>query len=175
MILWKKTLGLWGGRVHQANHISCPYSIQSSAQTVLQPGITHAKVHLRSGSTEALLTRDMASATLSGLLNLTTSNKAVKASLEALRVHPVERTLPKQKSFYLKSIMSRYFSFCYSHFLTWTLLGHDMRLCSLCYINNDRTAFSRQKMQGLRQRWRYLRPKLQHPVCRLGLCQRLID
>lgn len=34
---------------------------------------------------------DEANATLSGLLNLVTSNKAPKPSLEALRVHPVEK------------------------------------------------------------------------------------
>lgn len=52
-----------------------------------------------------------------------------------------------------------------------TFLGHDMKLCRLCYINNDRMAFSREKMQVLRQRWGYLGSKLQHPVCKLGLCQ----
>lgn len=51
-------------RVDQANHTSHPYGIQTSAKTALQPGITHTKADLRSCSTEGLLTRDMAKATL---------------------------------------------------------------------------------------------------------------
>lgn len=62
----------------------------------------------------------------------------------AIRVHRVERVLPKQKSFfYLRSLTSTYFpSAALISPLFCTFQGHDKRLCRLCYINNDRRAFS---------------------------------
>lgn len=123
------------GKVDQANLPSHPCGIQSSAKTASQPGITHTNVHLRSCSTEGLLTKDMAKAT----------PWLLQFGLQKSGFTEWRESCQSRRAFPLKSFVSTYFPSATLHFFLCTFQGHDRRLCRLCYINNDRTAFNSGK------------------------------
>lgn len=113
------------------NHTSHPYGIQSSAKTALQPGITHAKVHLRSHSTERLLTKDVAKATL----------WLLKFGHQQAGCTEWRESCLSRRAFYLKPFMSTYFpSAALMSPLFCTFQEHNRTLRRLCYMSEEPSA-----------------------------------